>query len=58
VNNRLLHRSTALMLAKQRSKAGVAECVLALGFEKMEKGALGSKYNDRANPAREARDES
>jgi acetyl-CoA acetyltransferase len=24
--------------------------VLALGFEKMEKGALGSKFNDRTNP--------
>ncbi len=28
----------------------MAEGVLALGFEKMEKGALGSKFNDRTNP--------
>src|SRR5262249_2841529 len=30
--------------------SGVSECVLALGFEKMEKGSLGSKYGDRTNP--------
>src|SRR6185312_13353533 len=29
---------------------GAAECVLVLGFEKMEKGALGSKYDDRESP--------
>src|SRR5262249_7994322 len=42
--------STALMLAKQAIEGGIAECVLALGFEKMEKGALGSKFTDRTNP--------
>lgn len=49
VNNNCSTGSTALMLARQAIEAG-AECVLALGFEKMEKGALGSKYTDRANP--------
>jgi sterol carrier protein 2 len=29
---------------------GIADCVLALGFEKMEKGSLGVKYTDRVNP--------
>uniref|UniRef100_A0A8C6W6I9 Sterol carrier protein 2, liver n=1 Tax=Nannospalax galili TaxID=1026970 RepID=A0A8C6W6I9_NANGA len=29
---------------------GVADCVLALGFEKMEKRALGSKFSDRSHP--------
>ncbi|KAK7800109.1 hypothetical protein U0070_010180, partial [Myodes glareolus] len=29
---------------------GVADCVLALGFEKMEKGPLGMKFGDRSNP--------
>ncbi|XP_032152871.1 non-specific lipid-transfer protein isoform X3 [Sapajus apella] len=29
---------------------GVAECVLALGFEKMEKGGLGIKFSDRTSP--------
>ena len=49
VNNNCSTGSTALMLARQAILAG-AECVLALGFEKMEKGALGSKYSDRTNP--------
>uniref|UniRef100_A0A665VK35 Sterol carrier protein 2 n=1 Tax=Echeneis naucrates TaxID=173247 RepID=A0A665VK35_ECHNA len=29
---------------------GLADCVLALGFEKMERGSLSSKYMDRTNP--------
>ena len=29
------------MLATQAIQGGLYECVLALGFEKMEKGALG-----------------
>ncbi len=36
--------STALFLARQAIEGGLAECVLALGFEKMAKGALGAKY--------------
>ena len=50
VNNNCSTGSTALMLAKQAIEGGVAECVLALGFEKMEKGALAAKYTDRVNP--------
>ncbi len=50
VNNNCSTGSTAIMLAKQAIEGGVAECVLALGFEKMEKGALAAKYTDRANP--------
>ena len=49
VNNNCSTGSSALMLARQAILAG-AECVLAVGFEKMEKGALGSKFTDRANP--------
>ncbi|MFO0552386.1 MAG: lipid-transfer protein [Polyangiaceae bacterium] len=49
VNNNCSTGSTALMLGRQAVEAG-AECVLVLGFEKMEKGALGSKFNDRTNP--------
>ena len=30
--------------------AGIADCVLAMGMEKMEAGSLGSKFEDRANP--------
>jgi acetyl-CoA acetyltransferase len=50
VNNNCSTGSTALMLAKQAIEGGIYECVLALGFEKMEKGALGSKYTDRVSP--------
>jgi sterol carrier protein 2 len=49
VNNNCSTGSTALFLARQAIEAG-AECVLAVGFEKMEKGALGSKFTDRTNP--------
>ena len=50
VNNNCSTGSTALMLGKQAVEGGSAECVLVVGFEKMEKGALGSKFDDRANP--------
>ncbi len=50
VNNNCSTGSTALMLARQAIAGGAAECVLALGFEKMEKGALGIKYDDRESP--------
>ena len=50
VNNNCSTGSTALYLARQAVEGGLAECVLALGFEKMEKGALGLKYQDRVNP--------
>ena len=50
VNNNCSTGSTALYLARQAIEGGLAECVLALGFEKMEKGALGLKYTARTNP--------
>lgn len=50
VNNNCSTGSTALFLARQAIEGGLAECVLALGFEKMEKGALGNKFTDRASP--------
>ena len=50
VNNNCSTGSTALMLARQAIEAGVAECVLAVGFEQMQKGALEAKWNDRTNP--------
>jgi sterol carrier protein 2 len=31
-------------------EAGVVECAMALGFEKMAAGSLGSNFNDRAPP--------
>jgi acetyl-CoA acetyltransferase len=50
VNNNCSTGSTALMLARQAVEGGLAECVLAVGFEQMEKGALASKWGDRTNP--------
>lgn len=50
VNNNCSTGSTALMLAKQLVEGGLAECVLAVGFEKMQKGALGATFTDRQNP--------
>jgi sterol carrier protein 2 len=50
VNNNCATGSTALYMAKQFVEGGLADCVLALGFEKMEKGSLGIKFTDRTNP--------
>ncbi len=50
VNNNCSTGSTALFMAKQLIEGGLSDCTLALGFEKMEKGSLGSKFNDRTNP--------
>ncbi|MFG3256225.1 lipid-transfer protein [Streptomyces sp. NPDC048172] len=41
VNNNCATGSTALMMARQFVASGLNDCVLALGFEKMKKGALG-----------------
>ena len=50
VNNNCATGSTALFMAKQFVAGSIADCVLALGFEKMEKGSLGIKFTDRTNP--------
>jgi acetyl-CoA acetyltransferase len=50
VNNNCSTGSSALYLARQAVKGGIADCALALGFEKMEMGSLGIKYTDRTNP--------
>jgi sterol carrier protein 2 len=50
VNNNCSTGSTALFMAKQFVQGGLADCVLAIGFEKMEKGSLGIKFTDRVNP--------
>ncbi|MFT3773407.1 MAG: lipid-transfer protein [Minicystis sp.] len=50
VNNNCSTGSTALYLGRQAVEGGLAECVLVVGFEKMEKGALAAKWSDRANP--------
>ena len=50
VNNNCSPGSTALFLARQAVESGAADCVIALGFEQMKPGALGSYYNDRPTP--------
>lgn len=50
VNNNCATGSSALFLARQAVESGMAECALALGFEEMRPGALGSMFNDRPNP--------
>uniref|UniRef100_A0A673AUW2 Sterol carrier protein 2 n=1 Tax=Sphaeramia orbicularis TaxID=375764 RepID=A0A673AUW2_9TELE len=50
VNNNCSTGSTALFMARQLVRGGLADCVLALGFEKMERGSLSSKFLDRTNP--------
>ena len=50
VNNNCSTGSTALFLAKQLVEGGLADCAMAVGFEKMEKGSLGAKFMDRTNP--------
>ena len=50
VNNNCSTGSTALFLARQAVESGAADCVIALCFEQMKPGALGSYYNDRPTP--------
>ncbi|MFE3171221.1 lipid-transfer protein [Amycolatopsis sp. NPDC059090] len=50
VNNNCSTGSTALYLAAQAIRGGSAECALALGFEKMQPGSLGSTFDDREQP--------
>lgn len=51
VNNHCATGSTALYLARQAVQGGAVECALALGFEQMGRGALGSMFSDRDDPA-------
>ncbi|MFE4547652.1 beta-ketoacyl synthase N-terminal-like domain-containing protein [Streptomyces sp. NPDC056785] len=41
VDNNCATGASALMLARQFVEGGISDCVLALGFEKMKRGALG-----------------
>jgi sterol carrier protein 2 len=52
VNNNCSTGSSALWLARQAVAAGAAECVLALGFEQMRRGAIASFWDDRPDPLR------
>lgn len=50
VNNNCSTGSTALFLARQAVQSGMVDCVLALGFEQMKPGALGTVFDDRPSP--------
>lgn len=50
VNNNCSTGSSALFLARQAIEAGIADCVIALGFEQMKPGALGTVFTDRPGP--------
>src|SRR3954447_50896 len=50
VNNNCSTGSTALFLARPAVKSGMADCALAIGFEKMQRGSLKNAFDDRTNP--------
>jgi acetyl-CoA acyltransferase len=50
VNNNCSTGSTALYLAAQSIRGGLADCTIALGFEKMQPGSLGGGADDREPP--------
>jgi len=50
VNNNCSTGSSALYLARKFVQGGVSDCVLALGFEKMEPGSLKGHFTDRTSP--------
>lgn len=49
VNNNCSTGSSALWLARQAVESGAADCVLAVGFEQMQRGALTTNWDDRPN---------
>ncbi len=50
VNNNCSTGSSALFLARQAIQHGVVDCALAVGFEQMSRGALGTIFEDRPSP--------
>ena len=50
VNNNCSTGSSALFLARQAVESGVVECALAVGFEQMQPGALGTSFPDWPSP--------
>ncbi|MFF3227668.1 lipid-transfer protein [Nocardia suismassiliense] len=50
VNNNCSTGSSALYLAARAIRGGLADCALALGFEKMQSGSLEAGYTDREQP--------
>jgi acetyl-CoA acetyltransferase len=50
VNNNCSTGSSALFLARQAVESGMVDCALAVGFEQMSPGALGTLFDDRPSP--------
>ncbi|KAJ5934714.1 Non-specific lipid-transfer protein [Penicillium verhagenii] len=50
VNNNCSTGSTGLAMGRTLVSHGAADCVLVVGFEKMNPGSLQSVYNDRTGP--------
>lgn len=50
VNNNCASGSSALWLAARSVQGGLADCVLAAGFEKMSPGSLSEVWTDREGP--------
>ncbi|CAO3648942.1 unnamed protein product [Cunninghamella echinulata] len=50
VNNNCSTGSTALYQARNAVASGSVDCALAVGFERMQRGSLGSMFSDRTNP--------
>jgi sterol carrier protein 2 len=50
VNNNCSTGSTGLSMARTMVSFGAADCVLVVGFEKMNPGSLQAYFNDRENP--------
>jgi len=50
VTNNCSTGSSALFLARQAVESGAADCVLAFGFEQMQRGALALQWADRPSP--------
>lgn len=50
VNNNCSTGASALFLAAQAVRGGATDCALAIGFEKMQPGSLGTTYDDREQP--------
>jgi acetyl-CoA acetyltransferase len=50
VNNNCATGSSSLFMARQAVASGAADCVLALGFEQMRPGAIGTIFTDMVSP--------
>jgi acetyl-CoA acetyltransferase len=50
VNDACATGSSALFLTRQAVESGALDCVLALGFEQMQRGGLGTHWSDRPTP--------